>query len=88
MKKEERGKCFSTISEDEKIAVLKWVDNSVVMVASTAYGVAPSSNVKRYSKKQSKIIQVTQPHAIFQYNKHMGGTDRMDEDINSLRIGE
>ncbi|KAG8240399.1 hypothetical protein J437_LFUL002542 [Ladona fulva] len=78
---------FDNLFTGEGIVITKWLDNSVVVVASTAYGVAPLMKVKRFCRKQKKIIQLSQPYAISQYNKHMGGTDRMDEDVNSLRIG-
>lgn len=42
---------------------------------------------KRYSKLQKKHIEIQRPHMIAMYNKYMGGTDRMDQDIARYRIG-
>lgn len=87
MKKTKRGEWHSALEKEDGISVIKWMDNSIVSVASTANGVSPVSKVKRYSQKEKKIILVPQPQAIKQYNAHMGGTDRMDEDINAYRVG-
>lgn len=86
MSKLERGTFESAISKDEGIIVARWMDNAVVTVASTSCGIQPVTMVKRYSKSQKKIINVPQPHLIREYNKYMGGTDRMDEDIGHCRI--
>ena len=40
--------------------------------------------LKKWSKKR---IMVPRPFAYGEYNKYMGGTDRMDENINMYRIG-
>jgi hypothetical protein len=58
----------------------------MVTVISNGFGYEPAINVKRYSSAQKKIVNVKCPNAIVQYNKNMGGTDRMDEDVNHYRI--
>ncbi|KAK9737125.1 Transposase IS4 [Popillia japonica] len=86
MSKFERGIFESAISKDEGIIVARWMDNAVVTIASTSYGIQPVTMVKRYSQSQRKIINVSQPHLIGKYNKYMGGTDRMAEDIGHCKI--
>jgi DNA excision repair protein ERCC-6 len=85
MKKEIRGKYAFKLSQDG-LSVIKWLDNSVVTVASNAYGVEPLGSVRRYSSKTKKVETIKCPHSIKMYNKYMGGTDRMDEDVNAYRI--
>ncbi|XP_068224706.1 uncharacterized protein, partial [Palaemon carinicauda] len=64
----------------------KWMDNSVVTITSTAHGREPLSKVKRYSKKEKKNIEVDCPLVIREYNNHMGGTDRQDQNVNNYRV--
>lgn len=63
------------------------MDNSVVTAASTSIGVKPISYVHRYSQKEKKKISVPRPLMIGEYNKYMGGTDLMDQNISTYRIG-
>jgi Transposase IS4 len=78
---------MSTKMESTGIRITKWVDNSVVSVASTLYGKLPIANVGRYSRAEKRKILVPRPCAIKEYNKSMDGTDRMDQNINAYRIG-
>jgi hypothetical protein len=58
------------------------MDNSVVTMASTCFGVAPVTKVWNDSlEKRKKKIPVSRPDLILQYNKNMGGTDLMDDNI-------
>lgn len=45
------------------------------------------SNVGRYSAADKKKIQVPRPFLFTNYNKYMGGTDLMDQNVNTYRIG-
>lgn len=62
------------------------MDNSVVTMASTCYGVEPVGQVKRYSKKEKKFLNCQRPDIVAKYNNFMGGTDQMDENITRHRI--
>ena len=87
MAKQKRGSHESLLCDDEGIVLTHWVDNSVVTVASTGHGVLPVSNVQRYSQTERKIVMVPRPLVVGEYNKYMGGTDRMDENISMYRVG-
>ncbi|XP_018571101.1 piggyBac transposable element-derived protein 3-like [Anoplophora glabripennis] len=84
--KKDRGYFENTISETDGILVAKWVDNSVVCIATNQYGIHPVTNVRRYSQKEKKHIQVNRPALLAEYNKKMGGTDRMDQNVGQYRI--
>lgn len=86
LSKKQRGYHESILNQTDGVIVTKWVDNSVVCVASTVHGTNPVANVKRYSQKEKKHILVTRPALLEQYSKFMGGTDRMDQNINQYRI--
>ena len=69
------------------IALVRWHDNSIVTVASNCLGAFPLASAKRWSQSEKKDIEVEQPHSIQMYNKYMGGVDRLDQNVNKLRIG-
>ena len=87
MTKKSRGFFVSSKLEGTDIVLTKWVDNSVVCAVSTAYGKNPMSSVQRYSKAKKQKINVSRPCIIGQYNKYMGGVDRMDQNVSLYRIG-
>ncbi|KAL4132154.1 hypothetical protein QTP88_009361 [Uroleucon formosanum] len=84
--KKERGS-FETAIEKKGILLVRWMDNAVVTMASTDVGTEKVSSVKRYSQKHKKHINVSRPKLIAQYNQYMGGTDQMDQNIATYRIG-
>jgi len=86
IKKNARGTHKDAICKEDGVVVVKWVDNAVVSIASNCHGVHPISSVKRYSRQDKKSIQVPRPYILGEYNKYMGGTDRMDENIAKYRI--
>lgn len=86
MKKIERDKAVAATEKRRWNPICKWVDNNVVSVASTVYGLQPTIRIKRFCRKLRKNITIPQQMLIHQYNKYMGGTDRMDEDISHRRI--
>lgn len=86
MKKEPRGKLCHKASEE--IIAARWHDNSIVTIASNCHGLYPTTKVDRIGfvdKKRAKI-QVDCPANIKMYNKYMGGVDRFDENIDSMRV--
>ena len=68
---------------DKTVKISRWKDNSVLTVASTIYGEDPVSKVGRWSKEKMKHIDVPIPKAVSNYNRNMGGTDQMDQNINA-----
>lgn len=84
MKKTTRGsynQCTDTLSG---ITLVRYNDNNIVTVASTQCGVEPIGKVKRYCDKQKK--DVDQPRCIVNYNRYMGGVDRLDQNVGCYRI--
>ncbi|KAF5276414.1 hypothetical protein FQR65_LT16336 [Abscondita terminalis] len=86
MKSSARGSIDSFCNSEKNLIIIQWKDNSIVQVASNCFGVNPTKLVKRYSAADKKYIQVEMPHAINQYNCHMGGTDLMDRNVSNYRI--
>lgn len=87
IKKQDRGYFEQQTCSKANVTIVKWLDNAVVTIASTCYGSKPVKKVSRYSRQQKKIISVPQPSLISNYNKFMGGTDLMDQNVACYRIG-
>ncbi|KAJ8876696.1 hypothetical protein PR048_021143 [Dryococelus australis] len=71
----------------EAISAVAWRDNNVVYTLSNEHGVQPVQYANRYSSRENKSLQVTQPNAIHKYNKFMGGVDLLDNNISNYRNG-
>ncbi|XP_037503431.1 uncharacterized protein LOC119378336, partial [Rhipicephalus sanguineus] len=56
IKRKTRGYEEHALSDDG-IIILRWMDNSVVTIASTVHGVEPMSSADRYSRAQKKRIK-------------------------------
>ena len=69
-----------------KLVAVRWNDNSVVTLASNCRTVHPVGTGKRYSREHRKTIEVPEASVVGYYNKHMGGVDRMDQNISYYRI--
>lgn len=87
LKKMQRGACDFRVHEDEEILVASWLDNGIVNVISNESTICPETMVSRYSVASKSRIQVKQPSLITQYNKHMGGVDLFDQNLNAYRVG-
>lgn len=84
--KKARGFHESIISKEDGVSVVRWKDNSVVTVGSNCVGVDPITNVRRFSQSEKKYIQIPRPLVIGEYNRSMGGVDRLDQNVAEYRI--
>src|SRR6218665_3051166 len=87
MKKVDRGFYDFRTDTTSGTIVVRWQDNSVVTIASNTFGVQPITHARRWSVAKNCEISVEQPCLIAKYNYGMGGTDRMDQNIQQYRIG-
>ncbi|XP_017472568.1 PREDICTED: piggyBac transposable element-derived protein 3-like, partial [Rhagoletis zephyria] len=85
LKKQDRGSFDFAKITDHNIIVVKWNDNNLVCLCSNNSGVNPICNVRRFSRKEGKHIQIQQPHLVRLYNANMGGVDRSDQNIGLYR---
>lgn len=86
VKKEKRGFFDYRLDRNDKICAVRWHDNNVVTILSNEYGVQPIQKAKRYSVAAKKKVDIEQPYVIHQYNRFMGGVDRLDANIGTYRI--
>lgn len=86
LKKDLRGSFDHRLDRNSGMLAVRWNDNSVVTVLSNCFGIEPMTQVKRWSAAEKKHVQIPMPNMIAQYNRFMGGTDRMDQNIAKFRI--
>lgn len=86
LKKKPRGEYDFRSDAASGLIVVRWNDNSIVNVASNHHGIQPLNTVNRWSASLKKKVAIPQPALVTQYNRGMGGTDRMDQNLNSYRI--
>ncbi|GFT40125.1 piggyBac transposable element-derived protein 3 [Nephila pilipes] len=72
--KMERGHSMEFVGNynDVEISVTTWKDNKTLIMASTFADEKPLGKVMRYDKKIKNRVEITMPHVIKEYNKHMG----------------
>ena len=66
--------------------VIRWFDNRSTTILTKYEAVQPSTNVKRWDRKNKVEIQVSCPSAVVTYNKSMGGVDLLDGLLSYYRI--
>ncbi|KAH8022778.1 hypothetical protein HPB51_005076 [Rhipicephalus microplus] len=78
MRKDERGSTDIKVTEVGDVALARWKDNNLVTVASTQVSTGETNAVSRWSSSREERIEVECPQAILEYNRHMGGVDKLD----------
>ena len=63
-----------------------WMDNKCVNFASNTVPVYPLGTCSRFSRAERCRKQVQIPNVLKTYNKYMGGTDLMDQNIGNYRV--
>ena len=85
--KQGRGAMDGCTSSDKKLCLVRWNDNSLVTVLSSAYDWQTNQgHVRRYDKSTKTYVDVACPSAILEYNKSMGGVDKLDFLLSLYRI--
>ena len=52
------------------------------------FGANSQKQSKRWSKSLNRITNIPTPNAVHQYNSGMGGTDCIDQNINTFRVSQ
>lgn len=82
-----RGSSEQDVRSDGNMNIVQWYDMKSVILASTSLQIEPQNECKRWSKKDSRFIQVPRPHIVKKYNDSMGGIDLIDRMISYYRMG-
>ena len=82
-----RGKFASFVDQSSEVPVqiTRWLDNKMVHVGSNYLCDTPPGVCKRWSKPLKDYIILPRPNSIGNYNEHMGGTDQMDQSLNTYK---
>ncbi|KAL1440946.1 hypothetical protein MTO96_008992 [Rhipicephalus appendiculatus] len=78
LRKEGRGAMDRKTTEEGDVVLVRWLDNGVVNIASTQVGCGTVGVASRWSDASKERIAIPCPEAILQYNKFMGGVDKLD----------
>lgn len=80
--KAERGSSHCVSSED--VVVVQWKDNKVVSAA-TNFDTSANKSASRYCRETKSKINIPQPGIIYNYNRGMGGVDKLDNMVANYR---
>lgn len=69
----------SVVSTADNITVTRWLDRSLIHIASTCAGQLPEDRATRWKKSDSTLIEITRPFSVALYNRHMEGVDLVDK---------
>lgn len=86
MQKNGRGSVDYRVDLNSGIIIVKWVDNSVVQLASNFVGVEPMGMIERWERVPKERKSIECPNIVSVYNKNMGGVDLADMLIALNRI--
>ncbi|XP_061567214.1 piggyBac transposable element-derived protein 3-like [Cololabis saira] len=73
-----RGSYDYRVDNEAEVAVVKWVDNKAVTLASSCAAVSPLKEVRQFYREKRRRVGVPCPNIVSQYNVHMGGVDLAD----------
>lgn len=78
LKSRGRGSFDVRTETNKNITAVKWYDNKPVHVVSSFCSAEPVEEVRRWSARCKRYIDVSRPHIVGEYNKYMGGVDLND----------
>lgn len=81
-----RGYINQVVRNDGQVAIIKWLDNKPVILATTIHGAEPKDKCRRWSKTENRYIEVDRPIVVKYYNDKMGGVYLLDRMISYYRI--
>ena len=73
LEREGRGAMDYKVDANSGIMVVKWVDDSSVLLISIYVGIKPLAVMKRWSKESKAMKDISCPHIVIMYSKIMGG---------------
>ena len=84
-KGKEKGYAESFIDKNSGVLMCWWHDNAPVTVASNLEPIVPLDTARRFDTSKTNYVNIPRPKLIANFNKHMGGTDQIDQKISTCR---
>jgi len=85
--KESGGGSYDSVVEKKRgIALVRWYDRKLIHLVSTYSGTLPLGTCKRWKPTDNKKVDVNRPSVVEEYNRSMGGVDKMDMLLELYRI--
>ncbi|XP_050303757.1 piggyBac transposable element-derived protein 3-like [Anthonomus grandis grandis] len=75
LKKLGRGIIKTKVRDNKKVALVRWMDNKAITMASSAHSINPIHQCRRYSRPDLQYLNVPQPDVVRRYNEFMEGVD-------------
>ncbi|KAJ8938648.1 hypothetical protein NQ314_011387 [Rhamnusium bicolor] len=86
LKKRGRGSYDELTTKNGDVALVKWMDNRTVVLASNFVAVGQKDVASRWDKGDKKYVNVTRPDVVKLYNHSMGSADLLDQMIGLYQI--
>ena len=86
LEREGRGAMDYKVDANSGIVVVKWVDNSSVLLISNYVGIELLGVIQRWNKDSKAMKDISCPRIVIMYNKSMGGVDLADMLLALYRI--
>ena len=86
VKNTERGFHDYRFDDKNEVLVVRWHDNKAVSIATNYDKVTPLTQVKRFSQREKRMVNISMPHVFVEYNASMGGVDMLDKLVALYRI--
>ena len=75
LKKKGRGSFDFVVEANSGVTVIRWFDNGLVQLLSNYVGNDLAAQVRRWSRKEGRFINIDRPEIVVQYNSNVGGVD-------------
>lgn len=86
LKKKGRGSFDFVVEANSGVTVIRWFDNGLVQLLSNYVGNDLAAQVRRWSRKEGRFININRPEMVVQYNSNVGGVDLCDMLMSMYRI--
>lgn len=81
-----RGSFIQLVRDDGQFSIVKWFDETVIVVGSNVHGALPEDYVAYWKKSRNSYIHVNRPNVVSRYNMNMKGVEILEGMMDRYRI--